>query len=200
MRMPFDSFISRISGQKEILSFKDFQERLELLISRIEQEYKDSTAAEQEYQRKYDEKLSKLDFSGSKNAVEDGRRQLTKSIDLDVQLEFLNNIRLLSRKIPDRSLQTSKKFQDFRLIAKQIFDHKKISSNVSRRIILKQFKKYVPSSDDSLLENSTSDKENFNEDVEKILKEVAESTENSSSIDSEVEKILEEIKKKKSSE
>ena len=198
--MPFDSFISRISGQKEILSLEDFQERLELLISRIEQEYKDSTAAEQEYQRKYDEKLSKLDFSGSKNAVEDGRRQLTKSIDLDVQLEFLKNIRLLSRKIPDKSLQTSKKLQDFRLIAKQIFDHKKISSNVSRRIILKQFRKYVPSSDDSLLENSTSDKENFNEDVEKILKEVAESTENSSSIDSEVEKILEEIKKKKSSE
>lgn len=62
--MPFDSFISRISGQKEILSLEDFQERLELLISRIEQEYKNSTAAEQEYQRKYDEKLSKLDFSG----------------------------------------------------------------------------------------------------------------------------------------
>ena len=152
--MPFDSFISRLSGQKEILGLEDFQERLELLISRIEQEYKNSTAAEQEYQRKYDEKLSKLDFSGSKNAVEDGRRQLTKSLDLDVQLEYLKNIRLLSRKIPDRSLQTPKKLEDFKLIAKQIFDHKKISSNVCRRIILKQFRKYIPSSDDSLLVNS----------------------------------------------
>ena len=198
--MPFDSFISRLSGQKEILGLEDFQERLELLISRIEQEYKDSTAAEQEYQRKYDEKLSKLDFSGSKNAVEDGRRQLTESLDLDVQLEFLKNIRLLSRKIPDKSLQTPKKLADFRLIAKQIFVHKKISSNGSRRIILKQFRKYVPSSDDFLLENSASNKETFNEDVEKILKEVAEGTEKGSSIDSEVEKILEEIRKKKSSE
>lgn len=132
--------------------------------------------------------------------MEDGRRQLTKSLDLDVQLEYLKNIRLLSRKIPDKSLQTPKKLEDFKLIAKQIFNHKKISSNVSRRIILKQFRKYIPSSDDSLLVNSVSDKETFNEDVEKILKEVAEGTENSSSIDSDVEKILEEIKKKKSSE
>ncbi|MHA2245662.1 MAG: hypothetical protein ACXADY_11915 [Candidatus Hodarchaeales archaeon] len=195
------SFISRLSGQKEIRSLEDFQERLELLISRIEQEYKDSTSAEQEYQQEYNEKLSKLDFSGSKNAVEDGRRQLTKSLDLDSQLEFLKNIRRLSRKIPENRLQTQKKLESFRLIVKQIFDHKKISSSVSRRIVLKQFRKFVPSSDDFLLVNSTSDEDTFNEDVEKILKEVAEGgTEDSSSIDSEVEKILEEIKKKKNND
>lgn len=199
-KMPFDSFINKISGQKEIFTLEDFQERLDHLISRIEQKYKESTASEQKYQQKYNEKLSKLDFSGSKNAVEDGRRQLAKSLDLEVQLEFLKNIKILSRKIPEKSFHTSKQQKNFNQIVKQIFDHKKVSSQFGRRIILKQFMKFIPSSDDILSVDTTSDDEAYDEDIEKILKEVAEGTENGNSIDSEVEKILEEIKRKKSSE
>ena len=199
-KMPFDSFIHKISGQKEILTLEDFQERLDHLISRIEQKYKESTASEQKYQQKYNEKLSKLDFNGSKNAVEDGRRQLAKSLDLEVQLEFLKNIKILSCKIPEKSFHTSKQRKGFNQIVKQIFDHKIVSSQFGRRIILKQFMKFIPSSDDILSVDTTTEDEAYDEEIEKILKEVAEGTENGNSIDSEVEKILEEIKRKKSSE
>lgn len=195
--MPFNSFISRISGPKEILSLKDFQERLDNLIFSLEKEYKNSTAAEYEFKQKYDEKLSKLDFSGSKHAVEDSRHQLVKSLELNVQLDFLKSIRVLSNKILKENLQNPKQLSNFNQIAMKVFDHKKISSQVGRRMILKQFEKFIPSSTDDLSIDSTSNDETMDKDVEKILKEVEEGIENDSSIDKEVEKIIEEIRRKK---
>lgn len=186
--LPFDKFLSKISGQKEVTTFDEFQEKLDLLISRIEQKYEDSKIAEQDFHQKYDEKLSKLDFSGSKRAVEDGRHQLAESLELNVQLDFLRNIRLLSQRIPKKNLNKI----DFSQIANQIFDSKKLRSQSYRRIILSRFKKFVPSADDILLISTDSE-----EDIDHILQEVKEGKHIIGSIDSEVEKIIEEVKKKK---
>ena len=77
--MSFDKFLSKISGQKEIHSLEEFQKRLNLFISQITRKYEASKLAEQEYHLQYDKKLSKLDFSGSKRAVEEEKNQLTKT-------------------------------------------------------------------------------------------------------------------------
>ena len=96
LNLTFDKLIRKFRDQGDVVSLEDFQERLDQLISKIEQEYITSKAAEQTYQQQYDEKLSKLDFSGSKRAVEESRHQLAKSLELDVQLEFLMNIKKIS--------------------------------------------------------------------------------------------------------
>jgi hypothetical protein len=195
--MPFESFMSRFIGHKEIVSLTDFQERLDNLISSLEKEYKNSTAAEYEFKQKYDEKLSKLDFSGSKHVVEDSRRQLVKSLEINVQLDFLKNIRDLSNKIPYSSFQNSQQLSNFRQVAMTVFDHKKISSQVGRHFILKKFEKLIPSTSvDSAMAAARND-ETVDIDVQKILKEVEEGIKDDSTIDKEVEKIINEIRRKK---
>ncbi|MFX1283286.1 MAG: hypothetical protein ACFFB5_06505 [Promethearchaeota archaeon] len=186
--MPFDKFLSKISGQKEVFTLEDFQEKLDLFISKIEQKHKASKIAEQEFQQKYDEKLSKLDFNGSKRAVENSRHQLAESLELNVQLDFLKNIRLLSKGIPEKKLKKI----NFRQMADDIFNSKKINSQSYRRIILTRFKKFVPSADDILLTSTESE-----EDIDRILQEVKEGKQIIGSIDNEVEKIIEEVKRKK---
>jgi len=189
--LPFDKFLSKISGHKGVFTIEEFQEKLDLLISRIEQEYEASQIAEQGFHQQYDEKLSKLDFSGSKRAVEDGRHQLAKSLDLDIQLDFLKKIRLLSQRIPPKKLNSI----DFSQLANQAFDSKKLSSHSYRKIILNRFKKLIPAADEILLTSIDSE-----EEIDHILQEVKEGKHTIGSIDKEVEKIIEEVKKKKKDE
>lgn len=192
LNVAFDKFLGKISGQKEILTLEEFQKRLELLISKLTQKYEASKKAEQEYHQQYDEKLSKLDFSGSKRAVEEEKNQLTKTLDLDVQLEFLKSVQLLTQRLPKQKISKPKQMKEFGQLANQILDSKKIKSESSRRIILKRFKKYVPSADDILLIGTESD-----EDIDQILQEIKDDKKTVHSIDNDVEKILEEVKKKK---
>lgn len=93
--MPFNNLIRTISGKKKISTLNDFEEELEKLIAKIEREYLESKESEEDYQDNYNERMSKLDFKGSKEAVEDGRRQLARTLDLEVNLEFLTNIQKL---------------------------------------------------------------------------------------------------------
>ena len=190
--VPFDKFLDKISGQKEILTLEEFQGSLELFISKLTQKYEASKAAEVALHQKYDEKLSKLDFSGSKRAVEEEKNQLTKTLDLDVQLEFLKSIQLLSQRIPEKNLSKPKQMKEFSQIANQILDSKKINTESGRRILLKRFKKYVPQADDILLIGTNSD-----EDIDQILEEIKNDKKPVHSIDNEVDKIIEEVRRKK---
>ncbi|MFX1248818.1 MAG: hypothetical protein ACFFBQ_15635 [Promethearchaeota archaeon] len=184
--MPFDKLFRKISGQEEVITLGEFQERLERLISVIKQKYEDSKLAEQDYLVEYDEKLSKLDFKGSKQAVEEGRHQLTKTLEYDVQLDFLKKIQVLARRIPEENTLT----EDFYLITKQVLDLRKLRSESNRKILLKRFKKYAPSADDALLMGLDSDDE-----INQIIRDVQEGT--PSSLDNEAEKIIEEVRNKK---
>lgn len=195
--LPFDKLIRTFSDQGDIISLEDFQERLDQLILKSEQEYTNSKVAERIYQEEYDKKLSKLDFKGSKKAVEESRHQLTKSLELDVQLEFLMSVKKISGKIQPKSFQTPKQQKKFYQLATQIFDHKKISSQYGRRMILKQFKKFVPLADPTL--DVISDGEGEDTDIERILQEVKNGIVDDSSIDTEIEKIIEEVRSKKDS-
>ncbi|UCG03732.1 MAG: hypothetical protein JSW11_07050, partial [Candidatus Heimdallarchaeota archaeon] len=197
--LPFDKLIRKFSDQGDVVSLEDFQERLDILISKIQKEYETSKEAEQTYQEEYNEKLSKLDFKGSKKAVEESRHQLARSLELDVLLEFLLNIKKMSVKILPQTFQQSKQLEKFSQIAAQIFDQKKLRSQYGRRMILKQFKKFVPpSAADSTLDEITGEKEG-DTDIERILQEVKDGIVDDNSIDSEIEKIIEEVRSKKGS-
>ena len=197
INLPFDKLIRKFSDQDDLVDLEDFQERLNQLISKIKREYENSKEAEQTYQEEYDKKLSKLDFKGSKKAVEESRHQLAKSLDLDVQLEFLLNIKNMSANIPSQTFQTSKQLEKFKQVASQIFDQKKIRSQYGRRVILKQFKKLLPSSAFDLTLSGITDGKEENNDIERILQEVKDGTVDNSSVDNEIEKIIEEVRNKK---
>ena len=198
INLPFDKLIRKFSDQDDLVSLEDFQERLNQLISKTQREYENSKEAEQTYQEEYDKKLSKLDFKGSKKAVEESRHQLAKSLDLDVQLEFLLNIKNMSANIPPQTIHTPKQLEKFSQIASQIFDHKKLRSQYGRRVILRQFKKILPRSVfDQTLSGITDGKE---DDIERILQEIKNGTVDNSSVDNEIEKIIEEVRNKKGDE
>jgi hypothetical protein len=195
--LPFDKLLRIFNDQGGIVSLEDFQQRLDQLIVRLKQEYDDSKAAEQDYHQKYEEKLSKLDFKGSKKAVEDSRHQLAKSLELDVQIEFLLRLQNLVAKIPPQSIQSPEQLEKFTQIATQAFDFKKISSQYGRRMILKQFKKFLPpTAADSTLDIALTES-GQTDDIERILKEVKDGTVDDSTIDNEIEKIIEEVRGKK---
>lgn len=195
--MPFNRLLRKISGQNEINNLLDFYKRLDSLISKLEQEFADSKLAEQESQKKYSEKLSKLDFNASKQAVEEGRRRFAKSLDLDVQLEFLKNIRILVQNIPDKNIHSTKQLREFNRLALEILDLKKICFQSNRRMIMNRFKKFVPLSDEILSLNTVSNIEPSKGDVEKILSEIKDGISNDNSVDNDVEAIIKEIRKKK---
>ncbi|MFX1517763.1 MAG: hypothetical protein ACFFC6_15780 [Promethearchaeota archaeon] len=195
--MPFDKLLRKFSDQGDITSLEDFQERLDELISKKLKEYEKSKEAEYSHQEEYDVKLSKLDFSGSKKAVEKSRHQLAKSLELDVQLEFLTTLKKMASKIPKQSLQTPKELAKFSQTALQIFDHKKVNSQYGRRLILKQFKKFLPPTvEDPALDIALTEK-GQNDEIERILQEVKDGSVDDSTIDNEIEKIIEEVRSKK---
>lgn len=189
--------IRKFSDQGDIVSLEDFQQRLDQLIVRLKQEYDDSKAAEQDFHKKYEEKLSKLDFEGSKKAVEDSRHQLAKSLELDVQLEFLMSLQNITNRIPPQSLQTPKELEKFNQIATQAFDFKKISSQYGQRMILKQFKKFLPLTEEDPIRDLSLTESSQSADIERILQEVKDGTIDESMIDNEIEKIIEEVRTKK---
>jgi len=195
--MPFDKLIRKFSDQGDITSLEDFQERLDELISKTKQEYEKSKEVEYSYQKEYDVKLSKLDFSGSKKAVEKSKHQLAKSLELDVQLEFLTNIKKMSTQIPKQSLQTTKELGKFSQTALQIFNRKKLNFQYGRRLILKQFKKFLPPSVEDPALDITLTEKGQNDEIERILQEVKDGTVDDSTIDNEIEKIIEEVRGKK---
>ena len=193
--LPFDKLIRKFSDHRSIDSLEDFQERLDQFFLQIKKEYEDSKEAEHSYQEEYEEKLSKLDYSGSKKAIEESRHQLARSLELDVQLEFLMTIKKISSKIPEQSLQTTKGWGKFSQIASQIFDRKKLQSKYGRQLLLNQFKKFLPSS----VVDSILDEKGHDEDIELILQEVKNGTPADSTMDNEIKKIIEEVRSKKGS-
>ncbi|MFX1506917.1 MAG: hypothetical protein ACFFDC_12505 [Promethearchaeota archaeon] len=195
--MFFDKLIRKFSNQDDIVSLEDFQQRLDQLIVRLKQEYDDSKASEQDYHQKYEEKLSKLDFEGSKKAVEDSRHQLATSLELDVQLEFLMKLQSIANRIPPQSFQTPKELEKFTQIATQAFDFKKISSQYGQRMILKQFKKFLPPTVEDPTLDMTLGENGQTDEIERILQEVKNGTIDDSTIDNEIEKIIEEVRSKK---
>ena len=197
MNLPFNKLIRKFSDQGDIISLEDFHEKLDKLILKMKEEHEKSKEAEYSHQEEYEEKLSKLDFSGSKKAVEESRHQFVKSLELDVQIEFLMNIKKISNQIPKGSFKTTKKQGKFNQIASQIFDRKKLESQYSRRMILKQFKKFLPPS----LEDPTLDivlaEKGQNDEIERILQEVKDGNVDNGTIENEIEKIIEEVRSKK---
>ncbi len=186
--MPLENLFRRISGKREISTLDDFNKQLEALITKIKRLYSESKEAEEKFRKEYDEKMSELDFIGSKNAVEDSRQQLARTLEIEVQFEFLENIRKLMFLIPEEEISIPIKFQEFQKLAYQILDLKNISSRSNRSFLLKKIKKLSKCKEIDLLSDETE------LEIDKIIQEVSE---NSNSIDSEVEKLINEIKRKK---
>ncbi|MHA2224353.1 MAG: hypothetical protein ACXAC8_04075 [Candidatus Hodarchaeales archaeon] len=193
--MPFEKILEKIHGRKEIVSKKDFQTRLDNLILVVEQKYSHSVAAEKDEEKIYQEKLANLDFKGSKQALEEGRDQLVKSLDFDIQLEFLKEIKMLSKRLIPQIFANPEDLQEFNKIAQKILDLKKSSSRFQQRLVLKQIQKFLSASDEKLSPNHVST-DISSDDIEKVLLEVKEGMENSDSVDNEVDKIINEIRKK----
>jgi len=193
--MPFNNLIRTISGKRKISTLNDFEEELEKLITKIEREYLESKESEEDYQDNYNERMSKLDFKGSKEAVEDGRRQLARTLELEVQLEFLANIKKLIPYLSKTKLKHSHQAEEFQKVANDIVNLRKINSRSNRHFLMKKIKKFLIRGDVSVLDDVT-DKNTFNTEIEKILTE-ASSSKDSESIDARVDKIIEEIKQKK---
>ncbi len=193
--MPFEKILEKIQGKKEIESKKDFQTRLDKLLFEIEQKYSHSIVAEKDDEKIYTEKLAKLDFKGSKQALEEGRDQLVKSLDFDNQLEFLKEIKILSKRLIPQIFANPKDLHEFNIIAQKILDLKKSSSRFQQRLILKKIQKFLNASDEIPSPNHVSN-DISSDDIEKVLSEVKEGIENSDSIDNEVDKIINEIRKK----
>lgn len=196
-KLSIEDFLRKIGGKRKILTLEDLQINLDELIVEIEHKYEKSRELVENFQKEYDEKLSKLDFGGSKKAVDQGRQQLAESLEFDALLEFLNIIKRMTNYFDRETLKTPKKTIEFQELAHQIFDQKKIKSLSNRRILLKRFKKFIPSSDDLLVSKAVSNSEISSKDVEKILQEAKNKTIGESSLDSEAEKIIDEIRKKK---
>jgi hypothetical protein len=186
--MPIENLFRKISGRSEISNLDDFNEELKDLIAKVKRLHLESKETEVKFQKDYDEKMSELDFSGSKRAVEDSRRQLARTLDLEVQLEFLENIRKLITIFLEKELSDPLKFQEFQKLAYKILDLKKISSRSNRSIFLKRIKKFSRDKEIDLFTDETE------LDIDKILQEVSE---RSNSINSEVDKLIKEIQKKK---
>lgn len=193
--MPFNNLIRTISGKRKISTLNDFEEELEKLIAKIEREYLESKESEEDYQENYNERMSKLDFKGSKEAVEDGRRQLARTLELEVNLEFLTNIQKLIPYLSKTKLKNSQQAQEFQKVANDILDVRKINSRSNRQFFMKKIKRFLIRGDVSVL-NDVTEMNAFNTEIEKILIE-ASSSKDSESIDTRVDKIIEEIKQKK---
>ncbi|MFX0172236.1 MAG: hypothetical protein ACFE9L_09965 [Candidatus Hodarchaeota archaeon] len=196
----FEEILRKIGGKKKILSLEDFQVDLDKIITEIEHKCEKSRELMDNFQSKYNEKLSKLDFGGSKKAVDQSRQQLVESLEYDSQLEFLKTIRLMTNYFDKEMLKISKKMNEFQELANQIFDLKKISSLSNRRILLKRFNKFIPSSTDILMSETVSHSKISDNNIEEILHEAQNKTINKNSIDNEAKKIIEEIRKKMGSE
>jgi hypothetical protein len=195
--LSFEDFLRKIGGKRKILTLDDFQVNLDELIVEIEHKYKKSCELVENFQREYDEKLSKLDFGGSKKAVDQSRQQLAESLELDSQLEFLKTIQRMTNYFDREMLKIPKKTTEFQELANQILDQKKTKSLLNHRILLKRFKKFIPSSDDLLVSDAVSNSEISSNGVEKILQEARNKTIGENSPDNEAEKIIDEIRKKK---
>jgi len=193
--MPFNNLIRTISGKRKISTLNDFEEELEKLIAKIERKYLESKESEEDYQDNYNERMSKLDFKGSKEAVEDGRRQLARTLDLEVNLEFLTNIQKLIPYLSKTKLKNSQLVEEFQKVAHDIVNLRKINSRSNRHFLMKKIKKFLIRGDVSVLDDVI-DKNTSNTEIEKILTE-ASSVKDSESIDARVDKIIEEIKQKK---
>jgi hypothetical protein len=195
-KLPFEGFLRKIGGKKKILTVADFQSDLDELIVEIEHKYEKSREIEENFQKEYEKKLSKLDFGGSKKAVDQSRQQLAESLELDSLLEFLKTIKRMTHHIDREMLKIPKKLTEFQELLNQIFDLKKINSLLNRRTLLKRFKKFIPSSDDILVSDTASTSEISSNDIEKILQEAQNKTIGENSLDNEAEKIIDEIRKK----
>ncbi|MFX0184223.1 MAG: hypothetical protein ACFE95_14160 [Candidatus Hodarchaeota archaeon] len=195
--MSFEDFLRKIGGKRKILTLEDFQVNLDELIVEIEQKYEKSRELVENFQREYDEKLSKFDFNGSKKAVDQSRQELAESLELDALLEFLRTIKRMTNHFDRDMLKTPKKITEFQELANQFFNLKKIKSISNRRILLKRFKKFIPYSNDVLTSDTVTNSEISTNDIEKILQEAQNKTINENSLDNEAEKIIDEIRKKK---
>ncbi|MFX0152580.1 MAG: hypothetical protein ACFFAJ_17470 [Candidatus Hodarchaeota archaeon] len=192
----FEDILSKIGGKKKILSLEDFQVNLDEIIAEIEHKYEKSRELMDNFQTKYDEKLSILDFEGSKKAVDQSRQQLAESLEYDSQLEFLKTIRQMTNYFDKEMLKITKKMNEFQELANQIFDLKKINSLSNRRIFLKRFNKFILSSTDVLMAETVSHSKVSDNNVEEILQEAQNKIITKDSLGNEAEKIIEEIRKK----
>lgn len=193
--MPINNFVRTISGKRKISTLNDFEEELEKLHTKIERDYLESKESEEDYKENYNERMSKLDFKGSKEAVEDGRRQLARTLELEVQLEFLTNIQKLMPYLSKTKLKNSHQAEEFQKVANDVINLKKINSRSNRHLFMKKIKKFLIRRDVSVLDDGT-DRGTSNSEIERILNE-ASSLKDSESIDARVDKIIEEIKQKK---
>ncbi|MFX0205341.1 MAG: hypothetical protein ACFFDT_05100, partial [Candidatus Hodarchaeota archaeon] len=138
--MSFEDFLRKFAGKRKILTLEDFQVNLDELIVEIEQKYEKSSKLMANFQRDYDEKLSKFDFSGSKKAVDQSRQELAESLELDALLEFLRTIKQMTNHFDRDLLKIPKRITEFQELTNQIFNLKKIKSLSNRRIFLKRFR------------------------------------------------------------
>jgi len=196
--MPLNGVLRKVSGKKTFQTLEEFETQLKIQITELEHKLVESREMEENYKEKYNERISKLDISGSKQAIERGREKLAESLEFDVQLEFLRSIQKLCLYFQHENIKDPKHLQNFNNLANKILSRKKIKSRVNRQIFIKRFKKFVSiNGDEILIDKESSEITELEDDIEKILKEVEDQKKSKDPIDDEVEKIINEIKGKK---
>ncbi|MHA2307283.1 MAG: hypothetical protein ACXACU_18035 [Candidatus Hodarchaeales archaeon] len=193
-RMPINSFFRKVKGKREISQLLDFQEELENLISKVGKRYKESKELEEELKKIYDEKMSNLDFRGSKQSVENSKRQLVETLDIEVQLEFLTDIQKLIPFISQDRIGNPDQFNDFQKVAYQILNPKKIKSRSNRKFLLRKFQKFI-SRKDSMPSVNHPNSQSSDMEVDDIINDLM-TKKDTKKIDSEIDEILAEIKQK----
>lgn len=195
MRMPTDGLFRKIRGKREISKLSDFQEEIEKLISISGKRYKESKELEEDLKKKYNEKMSNLDFQGSKQTVENSKRQLVKTLDLEVQLEFLTEIQKLIPFVSQDRIGNPSQFNDFQNVAYQILNQKKIKTTSNRKFLLRKFQKFISRKESmSTVNQHTSQSSDM--EVDEIINDLM-TKKDIKKIDSEINEILREIKQKK---
>lgn len=196
--LPLNGIVRKIGGKKHFQTLKEFQIEITNKIAELEQNLVESREMEENYQEEYNKRLTKLDFSGSKQAIEKGREKLAESLEIDVQLEFLRSIQKLCQYFQHEKIKDPRKLQNFNNLANDILSRKKISSRVNRQIFIKRLKKFVSINGDDIFEDKEStEMTELDNDIDNILKEAENQKKNNNSIDEEVKKIIDEIRGKK---
>ncbi len=192
--MPINGLLRKVKGKREISQLSDFKEELENLISKIGKKYKESKELEESYKKKYDEKMSNLDFQGSKQTVENSKRQLVNTLDLEAQLEFLTEIQKLIPFISQDRIGNHDQFKNFKNVAYQILNPKKIKMRSNRKLLIRKFQKFI-SREKSIPTVNHANSQSSDKEADEIINDLMKKKD-SKKIDSEINEILEEMKKK----
>ncbi len=192
--MNFRPFKRKLIGIKDFHSLEDILNHLKKSISKLNQDLQQSITSEKNYQEKYSIELSKLNYQGSREAIEFSRAELSRSLDLEVMIEFLMTCQNIIKKIPSETFEMSKK--DLSDLTYQILDLDNIQHQTTRRSLLRKLKKYITNQKLDPEDLGSINGKISESEVNDILTEIETTESEKIDIDNEVDKIINDLRKK----